>query len=67
MLEKITRRDINGDGVLGRRPDIMPGMTNAHSYYPSVGYGMPQMHAHAMYPQHHHHHHHGHFMFPQFR
>jgi hypothetical protein len=35
MLERVTRRDINGDGILGRRPDVVPG-------YPAV-YGHPSM------------------------
>ncbi|CAF5224720.1 unnamed protein product, partial [Rotaria magnacalcarata] len=35
MLERMTGRDINGDGILGRRPDVVPG-------YPAV-YGYPSM------------------------
>ncbi len=35
MLERATGRDINGDGVLGRLPDVVPG-------YPAV-YGNPNM------------------------
>jgi len=35
MMERMTGRDINGDGILGRIPDVVPG-------YPAV-YGFPTM------------------------
>jgi hypothetical protein len=38
MLERMTGRDINGDGYLGRRPDVVPGYPAVFGY-PSFVYG----------------------------
>jgi hypothetical protein len=38
MLERATGRDINGDGVLGRLPDVVPGYPAAYGH-PSMVYG----------------------------
>ncbi len=72
MLERMTGRDINGDGYLGRMPDVVPGYPAVFGY-PSMVYG-PGGQVHPTfsyvgphYPQQqhhhhqHHHHHHNHF------
>jgi hypothetical protein len=38
MLERMYGRDINGDGILGRRPDVVPGYPAVYGY-PSMVYG----------------------------
>jgi hypothetical protein len=38
MLERMTGRDINGDGILGRWPDVVPGYPGVYGY-PSYIYG----------------------------
>ncbi len=38
MLERMTGRDINGDGYIGRRPDVVPGFPVVYGY-PSLVYG----------------------------
>jgi hypothetical protein len=47
MLERATGIDLNGDGIIGRRPDVQPGYP-AFLGYPSIpygygSYGYPQM------------------------
>ena len=38
MIERMTGRDINGDGYLGRRPDVLPGYPAVYGH-PSYVYG----------------------------
>jgi hypothetical protein len=38
MLERATGRDINGDGYIGRRPDVVPGYPAVYGY-PTMRYG----------------------------
>ena len=69
QLERATGRDYNGDGILGRRPDVIPGYPAAAGY-PSMMYGPTgQVYATNGFvapnsalgqPHMHHHHHHSH-------
>jgi hypothetical protein len=66
MLERATQRDIDGDGLIGRLPDVAPGHPAIYDH-PSILYGPgDQMHAtnNFVAPQqqqyHHHHRHHHH-------
>jgi hypothetical protein len=60
MLERMSGIDINGDGYIGRRPDVVPGFPAVYGYpsmvygpggqiYPTNSYVGPQHHQHRSY------------------
>jgi len=63
MAERMTGVDLNGDGYLGRRPDVLPGFPAVFGY-PSMVYGPNgQIHPTNNYVGPHHHHQHRHSYF----